>query len=98
MLVLGPASEEASPHSDGLEALRELVDAGAKPPKAAAVVAEVHVSHVIVPPNGNSMCVCGSMQPGMTYLPLASITLSACTSSDWPMREIVSSSTKTSPT
>ena len=32
-----------------------------------------------VPPNGSSMWVCTSMPPGMTYLPVASITRSAAT-------------------
>jgi hypothetical protein len=31
------------------------------------------------------MCVCGSIAPGITYLPAASITLSASKSSDWPI-------------
>ena len=44
------------------------------PPYAAA---RVPVSKYlrVVPPNGNSMCVCGSIPPGMTSLPDASMTL-----------------------
>ena len=34
-------------------------------------------SDAVVPPNGRSMCVCGSMPPGMTSLPVASMSLSA---------------------
>jgi 16S rRNA (cytidine1402-2'-O)-methyltransferase len=43
VLILAPAapSEEADAERAGLEALRELVDAGAKPRRAAAVVAEL---------------------------------------------------------
>ena len=33
-----------------------------------------NVSDATVPPNGSSMCVCTSTPPGMTYLPVASIT------------------------
>ncbi len=68
------------------------------PPKAAEIVPEVKSSQETVPPNGISMWVCGSIAPGMTYLPLASITLSACMSSDSPMRETLSSSMNMSPT
>ena len=63
------------------------------PPKAAAVWPDSTSSIVTVPPKGMSRCVCGSTQPGSTYLPLASISLSACWSSDSPMSVIVSSST-----
>jgi hypothetical protein len=48
-------------------------------------VPEVKSSHVVVPPKNISMCVCGSIAPGITYLPAASITLSASKSSDWPI-------------
>jgi 16S rRNA (cytidine1402-2'-O)-methyltransferase len=42
VLVIGPASAEADPaHPVGLDALRRLVDAGARPRPAAAVVAEL---------------------------------------------------------
>ncbi len=63
------------------------------PPNAAAVWPDSTSSIVTVPPNGMSRCVCGSTQPGSTYLPPASITLSAGTSSDSPISVIVSSST-----
>ena len=39
------------------------------PPQAAARVPVSKVSEAWVPPNGSSMWVCGSMPPGMTYLP-----------------------------
>jgi hypothetical protein len=61
-------------------------------------VADSKSSAVTVPPNGMSRCVCGSTQPGSTYLPDASITRSASTSSDSPISEIRSPSTRTSPT
>ena len=63
------------------------------PPKAAAVWPDSTSSIVTVPPKGMSRCVCGSTRPGRTYLPLASITLSALTSSDSPISDTVSSST-----
>ncbi len=62
------------------------------PPKAADVWPDSTSSIVTVPPNGMSRWVCGSMHPGSTYLPAASITLSAARSSDSPMSVIVSSS------
>ena len=68
------------------------------PPNAAERWPDSTSSIVTVPPNGMSRCVCGSTQPGRTYFPDASITLSASTSSDSPMREIRSPSTYTSPT
>ena len=68
------------------------------PPNAAAVWPEVTSSIVTVPPNGMSRCVCGSTQPGSTYLPEASMTRSASTSSDSPIIAMRSPSTKTSPT
>jgi hypothetical protein len=68
------------------------------PPKAPEIVPEVKSSQETVPPNGISIWVCGSIAPGMTYFPLASITLSACRSSDSPMRETLSSSMNISPT
>ena len=46
------------------------------PPQAAARVPVSNVSEAQVPPNGSSMWVCASMPPGMTYLPVASITRS----------------------
>src|SRR5712691_11465479 len=48
------------------------------PPNAAAVVPVSNVSAEDVPPNGISMCVWTSIPPGSTYLPVASITESAC--------------------
>ena len=68
------------------------------PPNAAAVCPDSTSSIVTVPPKGMSRWVCGSIQPGRTYLPAASITWSAATSSDSPMREIRSPSTNTSAT
>ena len=44
------------------------------PPQAAARVPVSKVSEARVPPNGISMCVCASMPPGITYLPVASMT------------------------
>ena len=58
------------------------------PPNAAAVVPEVKSSHVVVPPKNISMCVCGSIAPGITILPVASIVRSAVMSSDSPISEI----------
>jgi hypothetical protein len=63
------------------------------PPKAAAIWPDSTSSMVVVPPNGMSRCVCGSTQPGRTYLPVASMTLSASTSSDSPISETRSPST-----
>ena len=70
------------------------------PPNAAAVWPDSTSSTVTVPPNGMSRCVCGSIPPGSTYFPEASMTRSASTvsESDSPMREIRSFSTNTSPT
>ena len=68
------------------------------PPNAADVVPEVKSSQVTVPPNGISMCVWGSIAPGITYLPVASITRSAVTSSDVPIAATVSPSIRMSPT
>ena len=68
------------------------------PPKAAETVPDVKSSHVVVPPKNISMWVCGSIAPGKTYFPAASITLSAWTSSDSPISETVPLSMKTSPT
>ena len=62
------------------------------PPKAAAMVPDSKSSAEVVPPNGMSMCVCTSMPPGITYLPLASITRSAGIVSDVPMVVIFSPS------
>ena len=68
------------------------------PPRAAARWPDSTSSIVVVPPNGMSRCVCGSTAPGRTYLPEASTTVSAARSSDSPIREIRSSSTKMSAT
>src|SRR4051794_12743140 len=51
------------------------------PPQAAARVPVSKVSEALVPPKGSSMWVCASTPPGMTYLPAASMTVSA---SMWP--------------
>ncbi len=55
------------------------------PPNAAAVVPDVKSSHVVVPPKNISMCVCGSIAPGMTIFPVASIVFSAVTSRSSPI-------------
>src|SRR3954453_13660766 len=47
------------------------------PPQAAARVPVSKVSEALVPPKGSSMWVCASTPPGMTYLPGASIPVSA---------------------
>ena len=47
------------------------------PPHAAARVPVSNLSAATVPPNGISMWVWPSTPPGMTYLPVASITVSA---------------------
>ncbi len=46
------------------------------PPHAAARVPVSNVSIAAVPPKGSSMWVCASIPPGMTYLPVASMTRS----------------------
>src|SRR5581483_332443 len=51
-----------------------------------------------VPPKNISMCVCGSIAPGKTSVPVASITLPPATSCDSPMRATLPLSTNTSPT
>ena len=43
------------------------------PPRAAALVPVSNVSAEKVPPNGISMCVCPSIPPGITYMPVASM-------------------------
>ena len=62
------------------------------PPNAQEVCPDWKSSAVTVPPNGMSKWVCGSMHPGRTYFPDASITRSATTSSDVPICVTVSSS------
>ena len=47
------------------------------PPWAAAIVPDSKSSDDAVPPNGISMCVWASMPPGITYWPVASMTVSA---------------------
>ena len=71
---------------------------GVVPPNAADTVPEVKSSQLVVPPNGISMCVWGSIAPGITYLPVASISRSAEPLSEVPTAAIVSPSISTSPT
>ena len=56
------------------------------PPNAAARVPVSKVSLANVPPNGSSMWVWGSIPPGITHLPVASIVRSAATSRSSPIR------------
>ena len=56
------------------------------PPQAAARVPVSNVSEANVPPNGISMWVCASMPPGITYFPVASITVSTLLSRSKPSR------------
>ena len=55
------------------------------PPWAAAMVPLSKSSAEVVPPNGMSRWVCTSMPPGITSLPFASTTVSACGGSPLPM-------------
>ena len=56
------------------------------PPASPAAVPVKKSSIVTVPMKGSCMCVCGSMPPGMTYWPPASITVApAGASSPSPM-------------
>ena len=74
------------------------------PPQAAARVPVSKVSEASVPPNGSSMWVWASMPPGITYLPVASITVSTFAARSTPSSAepgdstaaIVSPSTSTS--
>jgi len=66
------------------------------PPHAAARVPVSNVSAANVPPNGISMCVCASTPPGTTYLPDASIVVSAVQFWPVPSATTLSSSTSTS--
>ena len=66
------------------------------PPYAAARVPVSKVSEVTVPPKGISMWVWGSIPPGTTSRPEASITVSASITRSRPIRVTVSSSMKTS--
>src|SRR5215217_185556 len=54
------------------------------PPQAAARVPVSKVSEACVPPKGSSMCVCGSIPPGITYMPVASTTASTFCSRSTP--------------
>ena len=65
------------------------------PPQAAAIVPVSNVSMAAVPPNGNSMCVCASMPPGITYLPEASMTMSTDAERSWPSKVDPGASTAT---
>jgi hypothetical protein len=66
---------EAVLHVARRSALHGEVDdgGGAAPRRGALPVSNVSLAKV--PPNGSSMCVCTSMPPGMTYLPVASMTV-----------------------
>src|SRR5579884_1926373 len=66
------------------------------PPAAAARVPEQKSSLLTVPATGSSMWVCGSMKPGKTYLPAASITSAASSSRPGPIATIDPPSTATS--
>src|ERR1700732_3687755 len=71
------------------------------PPQAAARVPVSNVSTENVPPNGISMCVCTSIPPGSTYLPVAPMIRSAVMLTSRPGRRarttaIFSPSTSTS--
>ena len=69
------------------------------PPTAAARVPVSKSSELTVPPNGSCMCTCGSIPPGMTSLPAASITrTSSADASDRPMAATVPPDTSTSAT
>ena len=63
------------------------------PPNAAATVPEVKSSQVVVPPKNISMCVCGSIAPGITYFPRGVDHLVGRRSSDSPISVIVPLST-----
>ena len=68
------------------------------PPKAAAMVPDSKSSADVVPPKGMSRCVCTSMPPGSTSLPVASMIRSAGIDRDVPIVAMRSPSTSTSPT
>src|SRR5690349_19599504 len=65
-------SSTRSPYFCTAKSMIEVV-----PPQAAARVPVSKVSEALVPPKGSSMCVCASTPPGITYLPVASITVAA---------------------
>src|SRR5687767_914270 len=67
------------------------------PPAMPAAVPEKKSSLATVPMKGSSICVCGSMPPGITYCPPASITRALeGASSFWPTALIWPPSTSTS--
>ncbi len=66
------------------------------PPNAAARVPVSKSSDAKVPPNGSSMCVCTSMPPGITYLPVALIVFAPPAFRPLPIMAIFSPSTSTS--
>src|SRR6266404_2214016 len=71
------------------------------PPNAAARVPVSKSSDADVPPKGRSMCVCGSIPPGITSLPVASMVLSgvpAIPLRSFPMRATVEPSIRMSAT
>jgi hypothetical protein len=68
------------------------------PPSAAAAVPLAKSSAVTVPPKGISRCVCGSMKPGKTYAPDASITAAPDVGSEPEIAVIVPFSIRTSAT
>src|SRR5690349_8652867 len=67
------------------------------PPHAAARVPVSKVSAENVPPNGISMCVCTSIPPGSTYLPVASMTSSAAGAVSPPVTSLASTAAIFSP-
>ena len=68
------------------------------PPTAAARVPVSKSSELTVPPNGSCMCTCGSIPPGTTNFPAASIVRSATIGSAVPMAVTASPSMNTSAT
>src|ERR1700712_4836738 len=65
------------------------------PPQAAALVPVSKESDAVVPPNGISMCVWASIPPGMTYFPVASMTLSTEAARSAPSAAVPGTSTAT---
>ncbi len=65
------------------------------PPHAAARVPVSKVSDAAVPPNGSSMWVCASTPPGITYLPVASMTRSTVLARSLPSSTEPGASTPT---
>src|SRR5438067_10017003 len=66
------------------------------PPNAAAIVPVSKSSEANVPPKGSSMCVCTSMPPGITYLPVALIFFAPAAFSVRPICATFSPSMSTS--